>query len=124
MMRSMAASMGSSSLGDNVDGFEFRDRLVGEPDPVVFAAVKHRDDELEQAIIGGDRVGVADHLDIHHLQTALDQHDLSLRYGGIKRDRWNKFHSGTGFFCSAETKTHRVRKNRTRCALGKRLLDR
>src|ERR1700755_2065408 len=90
MMRSIADSMGSSSLCDKAGGFEFRDRLVGKPDFVVFAALKDLDDEFEQPIIGGnsvgnsagaaqiiggDGIGVADHLDIHHLQTAFDQHD-------------------------------------------------
>ena len=50
------------------------------------------DDDLQQPVIGGERVGdgagaaqivggdgigIADHLDIHHLQSALDQHGLS-----------------------------------------------
>src|ERR1700748_130862 len=103
MMRSMAESM-ESSLGvmsmqrvwsseahGALRGLELRDRLVGEPDLVEFAAVKHLHDDFEQAIIGyegvgngaglaqvvrGDRIGIAHRLDIHDPQAALDQHDL------------------------------------------------
>src|SRR3981081_4350812 len=92
MMRSMAVSMKSSSArSDEFSGFELRDRLVGELDPVEFAAVKQLRDDLEQPFVGGegfangagpaqrirgDGIGIADHLYVHHPQPALDQHDL------------------------------------------------
>src|SRR3954447_13904540 len=103
MMRSMAESMASSVAVMSVQrlavskavrglrGFELRDRLVGEPDLVVFAAMKHLHDDFEQPIVGHegvgngaglaqvirrDRVGIADRLDIHDPQAALDQHEL------------------------------------------------
>jgi hypothetical protein len=74
-------------------GFELGDRLVGEPEPVVFAVLEHPDDDFEQPLIGGkgvgdgagpvqivrgDGIGVAHHLDIHDLQTAFDQHAAPL----------------------------------------------
>src|SRR5665213_1068848 len=97
MMRSMADSMASSCWGsdggssDKFGGFELRNRLVGKPDLVVFAAMEEIDDDLKQPLVDGKRVGdgaapaqvvrgdgvgIADHLDIHHLQSALDQHGL------------------------------------------------
>ena len=69
-----------------------RNRPVGEANPVEFAAVKYLHDDCQQTlvggevvgngaaaaqIIGGDGIGVADHLDVHHLQSALDQHGCS-----------------------------------------------
>src|SRR6266853_3598960 len=97
MMRSMAASMDffrcrSGSYRSNQLGFELRDRLVGEPDLVAFAALKQRDDDLKQPFVGdeavadhagltkivrGDGIGVADHLHAHNPQSALDQHDVN-----------------------------------------------
>src|SRR5882757_7548332 len=99
MMRSIAASIESSgwvetgcSSSDKLGGFELRNRLVGEPDLVEFAAPEQVHDDFEQPIVGrkslgddaglsqivrGDGVGIAHHLDIHHLHSALDQHDLS-----------------------------------------------
>src|SRR4051794_22785970 len=98
MMRSIAESMESSLelILRSVRLFlrvphrlELRDRLVGEAEPVVLAAMKHLHDDLERAVvgdegvgngagpaqvIGGDGVGIADRLDVHHLQAALDQH--------------------------------------------------
>src|SRR6266581_9265241 len=96
MMRSMAASMDffrcrSGSYRSNELGFELRDRLVGKPDLVAFAALKQRHDDLKQPFVGdkavadgaglakivrGDRIGVADYLHAHNPQSALDQHDL------------------------------------------------
>src|ERR1700726_3374738 len=96
MMRSIAACMKSSRLsvtGDRSDkfGFELPDRLVGEAELVVFAALEHLDDNFEQTfiggetvgdrtgaaeIIGGDSVGIAHDFDAHDLYSALDQHDL------------------------------------------------
>src|ERR1700709_2437289 len=72
-------------------GFEFGDRLVGEPDPVKLAALEQTDDDFEQPSLGGkgvghgagfseiirgDGIGIADNFDIHDLQPALDQHCL------------------------------------------------
>src|SRR6185312_15266418 len=100
MMRSMAASMEmssvlwESSLGwsgnfGGFQGFEPGDREIGEPDLAHLAALKHPDDDLEQAIVGGevirDRtgaaqiirgngVGLAHHPHVHYPNTALDQH--------------------------------------------------
>jgi hypothetical protein len=69
--------------------FEFGDRLVGEPDPVEFAVLDHLHDDLEQPLVGGeaigngaaraqlvrrDDVGIAHHLEVHHLNSAFDQH--------------------------------------------------
>src|SRR5258707_10797884 len=93
MMRSIAASMiSSSSFGsDQFGGFKPCNRLVGEADPVEFAALKHLDDNSKQSLVGrisignnagaaqivlGDGIGITDHLDIHHPQSTLDQHDL------------------------------------------------
>src|SRR3954471_23472099 len=102
MMRSMAESMDSSlgvmsmqrfwssEAGCALRGFELPDRLVGEPDLVVFAAMKHLHDDFQQPVVGHegvgngaglaqvirrDRIGIADRLDIHHPQAALDQHE-------------------------------------------------
>src|SRR5882757_1458811 len=100
MMRSMAACMKVSgwTSDDEGFGFELGDRLVGEADLVEFAALKHRDDDLEQPLVGGkavrdgaglaqivrgDGIGVAHHLDIHHLHSALDQHGLWLSVSGL-----------------------------------------
>src|SRR5712692_7381624 len=99
MMRSMAVSMASSrwhsdkfGCPDKFGGLKLRNRLVGEPDLVEFAAPKQLHDDLEQPFVGreavvdgaglsqivrSDGIGIADHLDIHHLQSALDQHELS-----------------------------------------------
>src|SRR5215475_10943992 len=103
MMRSIAASMESSGLksgsGSSAHGvmsgrlkcLELGDRLVGEPDLVDLAAMKHLHDDLEQPligdesvgqcagaaqIIGSDGIGVAHHPHIHHPHAALDQHGL------------------------------------------------
>src|ERR1700727_42064 len=66
-----------------------RDRLVGEPDLVQLATLEQLDDDREQSLIGGktvgngagsakvvgsDRVGVADHSDVHHPYSTLDEH--------------------------------------------------
>src|SRR5229473_7750111 len=105
MIRSMAASMTSSSLGesdafelDELNGFELRNRLVGEPEPVHLAALKHLDDDLQQPLVGdkavgdgagatqvirGDGIGIAHHFDIHDPQSALDQHGPLLRHEEI-----------------------------------------
>src|SRR5665213_271119 len=98
MMRSMAASMKSSVNSNQFGGLEFRDRLVGEPEPVHFAALEQPHDDLQQPFVGGegvgngagaaqvircDGIGIADRLDIHHPQSALDQHGPVLRFGGI-----------------------------------------
>src|SRR5712692_8591058 len=94
MMRSMAASMQSSSnFGSNkFGGFKSGDRLVGEANLVEFAAVKHLHDDFEQPlvggktignsaglaqIVGGDDIGIADHIHIHDPYPALDQHGFS-----------------------------------------------
>src|SRR6185295_3541877 len=103
MMRSMAESMDSSlavmsmqrfwssEARDALRGFELRDRLVGEPELVEFAAMKHLHDDFQQAVVGHesvgngaglaqiirrDRIGIADRLDIHDPQAALDQHSV------------------------------------------------
>jgi hypothetical protein len=34
-------------------GLELRDRLVGEPDTVEFAGLKHFDDDFEQPLVDG-----------------------------------------------------------------------
>src|SRR5947209_13819939 len=111
MIRSIAASMESSlevmsmsglklRNSNGPGGLELRNGLVGEPDLVEFAAVKHLHDDLQQPVVGDERIGngaglaqvirrdgigIADRLDIHHLQAALDQHAQVLRYGLIKR---------------------------------------
>src|ERR1700751_2126240 len=102
MMRSMAASMDGSVAGSGNErfGLESGDRLVGKPDLVELATLEQLHDDAEQAFIGGygvgdragpaqiigcDGVGFAHGLDIHHLQTAFDQHIQVLRYGRIKR---------------------------------------
>src|SRR5580693_4443619 len=91
MMRSMTASMESSGLISGKFGFEFGDRLVGEPEPVVFAGAEHLHDDVEQPvtrheivgdgagaakIVRSDSVGVANHLRIRNPHSALDQHGL------------------------------------------------
>src|ERR1700752_1399439 len=108
MMRSMAASMldgsvagsGIAESGNQRFGLVSRERLVGQSELVVFAALEHVHDDTEQAFIGGDGVGnrtgaaqiigcdgigFAYRLDIHHLQPAFAQHVQVLRYGLIKR---------------------------------------
>src|SRR5260370_14570145 len=100
MMRSIAAASMESSFGvrtsclrsDELSGFEMRNRLVGEPDLVEYAAPEQLHDDFEQPFVGckgigddagfsqivrSDGIGFADHLDIHHLQSALDQHGLN-----------------------------------------------
>src|SRR5579871_3957297 len=60
MMRSMAASMESSRLGEFVrldpsgvfQRFEAGDRLVGEPDLVELAALEQLHDDREQWLVG------------------------------------------------------------------------
>src|SRR3954453_8218567 len=111
MMRSMAESMASSVAVMSVQtvggskavralrGFELRDRLVGKPELIVFAAVKHLHDNFQQAVVGDecigngaglaqvirrDRIGVADRLDIHDPQAPLDQHNF---YPPIRTDK-------------------------------------
>src|SRR5579859_2071608 len=94
MMRSMAASIGLSCVlsvkrRSLLQGFEFRDRLVGEPDLVHLTVAKHLHDDLEQPligdeivgkragatqIVGGDGIGIAHQSRIHHPHTAFDQH--------------------------------------------------
>src|ERR1700719_2817570 len=92
MMRSMTASMESSGLiSGNSSSFELGDRLVGEPDLVVFAGVDQLQNDVEQPvtsyeivwdgagaaqIIRGDCVGVAYYLRIYDPHSALDQHGL------------------------------------------------
>src|SRR5712671_6847577 len=102
-MRSMAESMESSLAVMTMQWFwsseargalarlELRDRLVGEANLVVFAVVKHLHDDFQQPVIGDerigngaglaqivrrDRIGVANRLDIHDPQAALDQHSV------------------------------------------------
>src|ERR1700716_2397909 len=99
MMRSIAESiessvalMGIAEGSDALACLELQDRLVGQPDLVEFAAMKHRHDDFQQRVVGDegvgngaglaqvirrDRIGIADRLDIHYPQAALDQHDLS-----------------------------------------------
>src|ERR1700730_13397918 len=103
MMRSMAASTTSSSSlrSDKFGGLEFGDRLVGEANFVAFAALEHLHDYFEQPlvggktigngtglaqIVGGNDVGIADHIHIHDPYSALDQHGFSPPIGLIKRD--------------------------------------
>src|SRR6266566_528654 len=90
MMRSMATSMASSGFkSDKFGGLELGDRLVGEPDLVGFAAVKHLNDDIEQPIVSheivrdgagaakiirGDGISIANHAHIQDPYTALDQH--------------------------------------------------
>src|SRR6476661_9052055 len=107
MMRSTAASMGTFQFCSNqFEGFKLCNRLVGEPDPVVFAAMIHFDNDLEQRIVGGDAVadgagsakvvrgngiGIANRLDIEYPQSALDQHGQLLRYGSTTRGGGRRF---------------------------------
>src|ERR1700730_11325977 len=103
MMRSMAASTTSSSSlrSDKFGGLEFGDRLVGEANFVAFAALEHVHYDFEQPlvggktigngtglaqIVGGNDVGIADHIHIHDPYSALDQHGFSPPIGLIKRD--------------------------------------
>src|SRR5215510_13611317 len=132
MMRSMAASMldgsiagsGIAESGNERFGLESRDRLVGQSDLVVLAALEQLHDDAEQAFIGGDGigdragpaqiigcdgVGFAYRLDIHHLQSTFDQHVQVLRYGLIKRSAEISSKSGCrGLFHAINTKTHRA----------------
>src|SRR3954470_4558628 len=109
MMRSIAESIEPSFAGSDMcaelallcqRGFEPGDRLVGKPDAVVFAVMKHLHDDFEQLvvsrksvrngaglaqIVGRDGVGVAHRLHVHDSQAALDQHFRSPRYERIKR---------------------------------------
>src|SRR5664279_2741148 len=78
MMRSMAASMISSSLW-------FR-RVVGDE------AVGNGPGAAQ--IVRSDGVGVADRLDIHHPQPALDQHGSNPPLGTDKARARVKFHGG------------------------------
>src|SRR6185437_3645828 len=126
MMRSMTASMNPRGCSDKfqglLQGLEFRDRLVGEPDLVGFAAIEHFDDDLDQHVVGGDDVGnsagvskvgrgegigIADRLDIHHLQSALDQHDFRPPMRRDKADAADRFHFGEAIFAAPQGKTHR-----------------
>src|SRR5438105_9587669 len=125
MMRSMAASMESffgyrqASCRLNEFGLELRDRLVGEPDLVEFAALKHRHDDLEQSFVGdkgvahragppkvirGDRIGIAHRLGIHDLQSTLDQHDLNPPRRIDKARRRQKFRFQKSRFLPTKTK--------------------
>src|SRR5215475_7749749 len=89
MMRSIAASMSASCRSGNFGALEFGDCLVGKPELVEFAAVKHVHDDLEQPFVGGDiigngagaaqivcgdGVGVAHHLHIQNTNSTFDQH--------------------------------------------------
>src|SRR5665213_1922575 len=126
MMRSMAASMNPRGCSDQFQGFlqglEFRDCLVGEPDLVGFAAIEHVDDDLDEHLVGSDDVGngagfskvirrdgigIADRLDIHHLQSALDQHDFRPPMRRDKADAANRFHFRKPIFAARQSKTHR-----------------
>src|SRR5262245_15424528 len=128
MMRSMAASMDGSVArsGNERFGLESGDRLVGKPDLVVLAPLEQLHDDAEQTFIGcesiGDRagpaqivgcdgVGFAHHLDIHHLQTAFEQHVQVLRYGWIMRSTKISCKSGHHVFHTINTKAHRTRKS-------------
>src|SRR6202051_505835 len=100
------------SAVDQGVGLEPGDRLVGEPDPVHFAALKHLDDDSQQPLVGGEAVGnragaaqvigsngigVADRLHIHDPQSALDQHGLSLQCAGISTAPCKSSIMNTGF---------------------------
>jgi hypothetical protein len=69
--------------------FEFGNRLVGEPEPVEFAVLEHLHDDFEQPLVGDqavgngaglaelirrDGIGIAHHLEVHDLNSALDLH--------------------------------------------------
>src|SRR5215831_6972714 len=128
MMRSMAASMASSGLTSvTLCGFEFGDRLVGEPDLVGLAAVIHADDDFHEPIIGdeiigdracaakivrGDRVSVANHAHTRDPNPALDQHGPnSSGAGGISAEAGTCSKSERAFSlqqkCNQNEKAHR-----------------
>src|SRR5882757_11444027 len=126
MMRSIAACMDGSRAGSGDDerlGFELGDCLVGEPDLVEFAALKHLHNDAEQPLVGDERVGdraalaqivgrdgvgFAHHLGIHDPQSALDQHSSdSPLIPGDKAEPANKFQFGSSAF------VHSQKRNRT-----------
>src|SRR2546421_3654971 len=144
MMRSMAASMESffgcrqASCRLNEFCLELRDRLVGEPDLVEFAALKTRPDDLKQAFVGdkgvahragppkvirGDRIGIAHRLGIHDLQSTLDQHDLNPPIRIDKARRRQKFRFRKSLFLPTKTKRTGPG-NPGRCEWGKSLVSR
>src|SRR5664279_2943159 len=136
MMRSIAASMESSWLSLNeFGGFEPGDRLVGEPDFVDLAALKQLHDDFEQCVVSGESIGngagaaqivrgnsigVADRLDIHHPQPALDQHGSHPPLGTDKARAPVKFHFWkTGCFgLKIRVKTKRTGRETRTDALG------
>jgi hypothetical protein len=77
--------------------FEFGDRLVGEPEPVEFAALDQVHDNCEQPLVGDDTIangaglaqvvrrvglGIAHHLEVHDLNSAFDQHASPVPWQG------------------------------------------